>query len=126
MDNMFIHHAFHILQASPQAISAFMSLRNDKDRCLELWHVLLVALSQQIDALSSLLDVIHADTCPRYLQPEDDELDGVIEHLFLEVLNGDMQTSRVDLVKRVIQAQSEPAFGPGVFDSLFGYRLLLI
>lgn len=108
MDNMFINHAFHILQASPQAISAFMSFRNDQDRCLELWHVLLVALSQQIDILSSLINVIHADTCPKYLRPEDDELDGVIEHLFLELLSG--ETSRVDLLKRVIQAQSESVF----------------
>lgn len=110
---MFIHHALHILQASPQAISAYMSYRNDQDRCLELWHVLLVALSQQIDTLSSLLDVIHADTCPKYLQPEDDELDDVIERLFLQVLSGDAQTSRIDLLKRVIKAQSEPTFGHG-------------
>ncbi|KAG1741443.1 uncharacterized protein EDB91DRAFT_1130453 [Suillus paluster] len=106
MDNMFVHHALRILQASPQAISAFMSCRNDEDRCLELWHVLLVDISQQIDTLSSLLDVINTDKCPKYLRPEDDELDSVIEHLFLEVLNGDVPTSRRDLVKRLIQAQS--------------------
>lgn len=107
---MFINYALYILQASPQAISIFMSYRNDQDRCLELWHVLLVGLSQQIDGLSSLLDVIHVEGCPKYLQPEDDESDAVIEQLFLEVLSGDVQTSRIDLVKRVIQAQSEPLF----------------
>lgn len=31
MDNMFVNNAFRILQVSPQAISAFMSYRNDKD-----------------------------------------------------------------------------------------------
>jgi len=116
MDDMFINHAVHILQASPQAISAFMSCRNDEDRCLELWHVLLVALSQQIDALSSLLDVVNTNACPKYLQPEDDELDSVIEHLFLEVLTGDVPTSRIDLVKRLVQAQSKPTFGLSVID----------
>ncbi|KAG2146336.1 hypothetical protein DEU56DRAFT_932250 [Suillus clintonianus] len=106
MDNMFINHALRILQASPQAISTFMSRRNDEDRCLELWHVLLVDISQQIDALSSLLDVISTDICPKYLRPEDGELDGVIEHLFIEVLNGDVPASRSDLVKRLIQVQN--------------------
>ncbi|KAG1729725.1 hypothetical protein EDB19DRAFT_1641737 [Suillus lakei] len=106
MDNMFVNHALRILQSSPHAISAFMSRRNDEDLCLELWHVLLVDISQQIDALSLLLDVINTDICPRYLRPEDGELDSVIEHLFLEVLNGDVPTSRSDLVKRLIQAQN--------------------
>jgi hypothetical protein len=106
MDNMFVNNALRILQASPHAISAFMSRRNDEDLCLELWHVLLVDVSQQIDMLSSLLDVIGADICPKYLRPEDGELDDVIEHLFIEVLNGDVSTSRSDLVKRLIQAQN--------------------
>lgn len=106
MDNMFVNNALRILQASPQAISAFMSRRNDEDLCVELWHVLLVDVSQQIDMLTSLLDVIGANTCPKYLRPEDGELDGVIEHLFIEVLNGDVSTSRSDLVKRLIQAQN--------------------
>ncbi|KAG1837363.1 hypothetical protein DFJ58DRAFT_863015 [Suillus subalutaceus] len=106
VDNMFINNALRILQASPQAISAFMSRRNDEDLCVELWHVLLVDVSQQIDMLSSLLDVIGADICPKYLRPEDGELDGVIEHLFIEVLNEDVSTYRSDLVKRLIQAQN--------------------
>ncbi|KAG2130479.1 hypothetical protein BD769DRAFT_1452567 [Suillus cothurnatus] len=106
MDNMFVNNALRILQASPHAISAFMSRRNDEDLCLELWHVLLVDVSQQIDMLSSLLDVIGADICPKYLRPEDGELDDVIEHLFIEVLNGDVSTSRSDLVRRLIQAQN--------------------
>jgi hypothetical protein len=113
MDNMFVNNALRILQASPHAISAFMSRRNDEDLCLELWHVLLVDVSQQIDMLSSLLDVIGADICPKYLRPEDGELDDVIEHLFIEVLNGDVSTSRSDLVKRLIQAQSGFFFGLG-------------
>ncbi|KAG2132698.1 uncharacterized protein EDB93DRAFT_1323055 [Suillus bovinus] len=103
MDNMFINNALRILQVSPQAISAFMSGRNDEDLCVELWHVLLVDVSQQIDLLSVLLDVIDADICPKYLRPEDGELDGVIEHLFIEVLNGNVTTSRSDVIKRLIQ-----------------------
>ncbi|KAG1779464.1 hypothetical protein EV702DRAFT_1178536 [Suillus placidus] len=106
MDNMFVNNALRILQASPQAISAFMSRRNDEDLCVELWHVLLVDVSQQIDMLWSMLDVIGADICPKYLRPVDGELDGVIEHLFIEVLNEDVSTSRSDLVKRLIQAQN--------------------
>jgi hypothetical protein len=106
MDNMFVNNALRILQASPHAISAFMSCRSDEDLCLELWHVLLVDVSQQIDMLSSLLDVIGADICPKYLRPEDSELDDVIEHLFIEVLNADVSTSRSDLVKKLIQAQN--------------------
>lgn len=106
MDNMFVNNALRILQASPHAISAFMSRRSDEDLCLELWHVLLVDVSQQIDMLSSLLDVIGADICPKYLRPEDSELDDVIEHLFIEVLNADVSTSRSDLVKKLIQAQN--------------------
>lgn len=123
MDNMFIHHALHILQASPQAISAYMSLRGDQDRCLELWHILLVAHAQHVGTLSSLLDVIQVDTCPKYLQPKVDELDDVIECLFLEALSGSVEISRVDLVKRVIQAQSELTLAPAIFNSLFKYRL---
>lgn len=106
MDNMFVNNALRILQASPHAISAFMSHRNDEDLCVELWHVLLVDVSQQLDMLSSLLDVIGANIFPEYLRPEDGELDGVIEHLFIEVLNGDASTSRSDLLKRLIQAQN--------------------
>lgn len=105
MDNMFVNNALRILQASPQAISTFMSRRNDEDLCVELWHVLLVDVSQQIDMLSSLLDVIDTDICPKYLRPEDGELDDVIEHLFIEVLNGTTSTFRSDLVKRLIQVQ---------------------
>lgn len=116
MDNMFVNNALRILQASPQAISAFMSRRNDEDLCVELWHVLLVDVSQQIDMLSSLLDVIDTDICPKYLRPEDGELDDIIEHLFIEVLNGTISTSRSDLVKRLIQVQGESSFGLGVFN----------
>jgi hypothetical protein len=116
MDNMFVNNAFRILQASPQAISAFMSRRNDEDLCVELWHGLLVDVSQQLDMLSSLLDVIGANIFPQYLRPEDGELDGVIEHLLIEVLNGDASTSRSDLLKRLIQAQSESSFSLGVLN----------
>ncbi|EGO03442.1 hypothetical protein SERLA73DRAFT_101568 [Serpula lacrymans var. lacrymans S7.3] len=106
MDDMIICHALKVLQTSYKLILAYLSYRDDPERCSELWHSILYGLSGNphviLSSLPPLLDASRKGILAEYLQPEEDELDGVVERIFTQVLDGATQSREVTLIRQLL------------------------
>ncbi|KAH7909880.1 hypothetical protein BJ138DRAFT_1154228 [Hygrophoropsis aurantiaca] len=107
MDDIAIQHPLRILQLSSRLILDYLAYRNNQERCLELWNSLLFAIAEESgslpSSLSQLLDAVHKGNLPSYLKPENNELDGPIEHLLIQTISGAAQASVIALMRQLVK-----------------------
>ncbi|KII91341.1 hypothetical protein PLICRDRAFT_38089 [Plicaturopsis crispa FD-325 SS-3] len=115
VDAMVTQHAYHLLTGSPSLILAYLSHRNSSERCLDLWNLLLVSISEHPESdttLSPLLVAAETKSLPGYLKPRTDGLDSVSGRWLAEAL-GPTPGTKLPLIRQILQA-------PGHFLSVEG------
>lgn len=88
-----------------------------------MWHSLLTSLAASdivgSNSLKNLLEVAQTKRLPRYLKPEETELDGVVAHLLEKAIGGSEDEV---LLFRQLLVNSGGFFSLYVFNFLIGFK----
>jgi hypothetical protein len=91
MDTLLTNNAFKLLPTAPSLLLTYLSCRQDEERTLALWHVLLSEIAQQPTlpekAVSAVLDAAQKGILPKYLKPKANELDAMMAKWLADVLS---------------------------------------
>ena len=120
MDDLFYRHSFRILSLSPSLLLSYLNHRTDNSKCLAVWHSLLseIASTPRSDRLleskatGNLLAAVQKGQLPRYLTPQDGELNDLIGGLLQTALSESINADEASLLKEIFKF-------PGLFFSPF-------
>jgi len=116
IDDMTSEKVFLLLSASPSLLLAYLSYRQDEDRCLNLWHALLSGVALHPEAiqvsLSPLLEAAQKELLPKYLKPKARELDEQVGKLLADALAGPIATVQLSVVRQLLQTSGEYCLTP--------------
>lgn len=112
LDNLLSEHAFRFLSMSPVLLLSYLTHRKDEPTCLFVWHSLLssIASSDSPDSTSikSLLNAAQKGTLPKYLEPQQAELDHVVKLMLERALAGPMDSDEASLLEQILESSSWP------------------
>ena len=98
-------HALRLLSISPQLLLSYLLHRKNEEKCLSMWHSLLssIASSQTPDlaAIRNLLEATQRGKLPRYLKPQQAELEGFISGLLEKALSGSTNSNEAQILKQI-------------------------
>lgn len=90
---------------------AYLSGRDDSDRCLQLWHAVLECMVQHPESIQSnlaaLLEASYKEALPDFIKPKSNELDAPVEKFLTELLNGSAMLGSMSLVSRILTTPGE-------------------
>jgi hypothetical protein len=103
--------AYRLLAVSPPLIIVYLSRREDRDQCLQVWHAVLSGIVRHPECLHSNLASLLNASCnaalPNYLKPKANELDALVEASLTDVLSGSAPTGKVSLLSRLLASPGE-------------------
>lgn len=108
MDDIVKENAYRLLTVSPPLIIVYLSRREGRDHCLQVWHAVLSGIVSHPERLhSNLTSLLHTSALPNYLKPKANELDALVELLLTDVLSGSAPTGEVTLLSRLLASPGE-------------------
>lgn len=110
MDEMVTRYPYRLLVVSPSLLLAYLSHRNNQERCLQSWHALLSSVSSYPEALRAsltpLLDAAQNGILPKYLKPKADELGDLIGKCLVDAL-APAGSAQLTLVRRILRTSGQ-------------------
>ena len=103
--------AYRLLAVSPPLVITYLSRREDRDHCLQVWHAVLSGIVRHPERLHSNLTSLFHVSCnaalPNHLKPKANELDTLVGASLTDVLNGSAPTGMVPLLSRLLASPGE-------------------
>jgi len=95
---------YRLLSVFPSLLVAYLSRREDHDRCLQVWHAVLSCMVQHPEHLHlHLTSLVQASVAlPNHLKPKADEMDALVGAILTDVLNGSATTESASLLSRLL------------------------
>jgi hypothetical protein len=89
----------------------YLSGRDDRDRCLQLWHAVLACIVQHPESihsnLAALLQASYKEALPDFIKPKSNELDEPVENFLTELLNGSAMLGSMSLLSQILTTPGE-------------------